>query len=226
MLNNNFNELVKKYEKYKSKKRDKRLLSILLILSILIGGYYLVTNSSFITQSFKKTTPEPQESETIVDTQIADEPTENEPEQETKTVKEEKAEKPLQRVKVDTPKTEELPNKVYERSAKKIEETNPFQLEVKERKNLYKLLTDDKKQNSYQSAISVAQFYFDEKNYDQTIIWSVKASKRDPRESLPWILYAKSKATQGKTKVAKKALSIYLKHTDSKEVQNLLDTLK
>ncbi len=226
MLNNNFNELVKKYEKYRGKRRDKMLLSTLLVLAILAGGYYLVTNSGFITQSFKKTTPESQKSGTIVDTQIADETTEDNPVQEIKTHKEEKAEKPLQRVKVDTPKTEELPNKVYDRTTKKIENTNPFQLKVKERKNLYKLLTDDKKQNSYQSAISVAQFYFEEKNYDQTIIWSVKASKKDPRESLPWILYAKSKATQGKTKVAKKALAIYLKHTDSKKVQDLLDTLK
>ncbi len=87
-------------------------------------------------------------------------------------------------------------------------------------------MTKDKEQSSYKSAVDIASFYFEEKDYDKAVIWAVKASKKDPKQSLPWILYAKSKASLGKTKVAQKALSIYLKHTNSKEVQNLLDNLK
>jgi hypothetical protein len=217
MLNNSFRELVKKYEIYNSKRRTKKFLSLLGLAAIIASGFLLIYNSKYIVESFKKTNPEPVENKIVVEKKesvktIA--PNTKKPET-----------KPVERVKVETPKSAELPNKVYKRETKKIEKTNPFQLEVKERKNLYSLLTKDKEQNSYQSAIDIAKFYFDEKNYKQAVTWSVKASKKDPKQSLPWIIYAKSKAHLGKTKVAKKALSIYLKHTESKEVRDLLDTL-
>jgi predicted Zn-dependent protease len=218
MLNNNFGELVKKYDKYTKKRRQKKLLSLLGLAAIIAAGFFFISKSEFIVNSIKKTKPEPH---TQVDVKTPDNPKEI-----IKNKAKQPKEKPLQRVKVATPKGEELPNKVYKRSEKKIEKSNPFQLEVKERKNLYSLLTKDKEDNSYKSTVNVASFYFEEKDYDKAITWAVKASKKDPKQSLPWIIYAKSKAALGKTKVAEKALSIYLKHTNSKEVQNLLDNLK
>jgi predicted Zn-dependent protease len=225
MLNNSFRELVKKYERYNSKRRTKKFLSLLGLAAIIAAGFLLIYNSQYIVESFKKTNPEPVETKTsVTKNKIVKTEIENSKKSEIK--QEAKPEtKPVERVKVSTPKSEELPNKVYKRETKKIEKTNPFQLEVKERKNLYSLLTKDKEQNSYQSAIDIAKFYFNEKNYKQAVTWSVKASKKDPRESDPWIIYAKSKAHLGKTDVAKKALKIYLKHTESKEVRDLLDTL-
>jgi len=217
MLNNSFRELVRKYERYNSKRRTKKFLSLLGLAAIISSGFLLIYNSQFIINSFKKTEPETVQKEVVTN--------KNEQRVTNVPVTKETETKSVQRVKVTTPKSEELPNKVYKRETKKIEKTNPFQLEVKERKNLYSLLTKDKEQNSYQSAIDIAKFYFDEKNYKQAVIWSVKASKKDPKQSQPWIIYAKSKAHLGKTKVAKKALSIYLKHTESKEVRDLLDTL-
>ncbi len=226
MLNNNFNELVKKYEKYQSRKRDKLLLFILIVLALCLAGFYLVANSSFIMNSFKEATPEKSE---IVQEKIKDAS-----DNETKTIavqkdavtKEEVVTKPVARVQVDTPKSQELPDKIYNRAAKEIKQDETFKLEVKERKSLYKLLVADKEQNSYESALSVAKFYYSEKNYEKTVTWAVKASKKDSKQSLPWILYAKSKVILGQSKVAQKALSLYLKHNNSKEAQKLLDTLK
>ncbi len=215
MLNNNFGELVRKYERHTSERRRKKLLSLLGLTAIIAGGFFFISKSEFIVNSFKMTTPEADINTPTITTDKEIKNTIKQPE-----------DKAPNRIKVATPKTEELPNKVYKRSEKKIEKSNPFQLEVKERKNLYSLLTKDKEQNSYHSAVNVASFYFEEKDYEKAVTWAVKASKKDPKQSLPWILYAKSKASLGKTKVAQKALSIYLKHTNSKEVQNLLDNLK
>lgn len=222
MLNNNFGELVKKYNRYTSARKGKKLLSLFGLAAIMAGGFFLISKSEFIVNSFKKTTPETEVTVPVVTTNAK--PTVVPKEEVTEKIKQPE-EKAPQRVKVATPKTEELPNKVYKRSEKKIEKSNPFQLEVKERKNLYSLLTKDKEQSNYQSAANIASFYFEEKNYDKAVTWAVKASKKNPKQSLPWIIYAKSKASLGKTKVAKKALSIYLKHSNSKEVQNLLDSL-
>ncbi|MCH9813464.1 MAG: hypothetical protein K0U47_05915 [Epsilonproteobacteria bacterium] len=214
MLNNDFPQLVKKYERYKGQKRNKIFLSLFAFAIILVVGFWLISKNNFIINSFKKTVPE----SNITMTPVVTPPSVKE----VKVIKE----APLERVKVDTPQVEKAPDQVYQRSTKQAEKQNSFKLQVNERKSLYKLLTEHKEKNTYQSAINIAQFYFDEKDYAQAITWSVKASKQDPRQSLPWIIYAKSKVTQGKTKVAKKALSIYLKHTNSKEVQNLLDSLK
>ena len=216
MLNNNFGELVKKYERYTSARRGKKIFLLLALATILAGGFFLISQSEFIVNSFKKTHPE-----SNIQTDIKTPDIQVKEDLDKEIIEKE----PLKRVKVDTPKSEELPNKVYKREVKKIEKENPFQLEVKERKNLYALLTNDKEKNSYKSAVDIAKFYFEEKNYDKAVTWAVKASKKDPKQSQPWIIYAKSKASLGKAKVAKKALSIYLKHTDSKEIRDLLDSL-
>ncbi len=224
MLNNNFSELVKKYERYNSKRREKKLLYLLGLTALLAAGFFFITNSEFITKSFKKVTPEDNISQTVETKEIQLKEPKKVEVVKAKTIEELKTIEP-KRTKVATPKSENLPNKVYKRDTKDIKHGNKFQLEVKERKNLYELLMKDKKESSYNSAVNIAKFYYDEKNYEKAVTWAVKASKKDPSQSQAWIVYAKSKAKQGKNKVAKKALSIYLKHTDSKEVQNLLDSL-
>ncbi len=229
MLNNNFNELVKKYEKYQNRKRDKLLLFILVVIALCLAGFYFVTNSSFIMNSFKMTTPE--KSEVAIKDDVKkvvndNETKEAEVQKDVAVKKEEDKSKVVPRVEVETPKSQELPDKVYSRTSKDTNKDETFKLEVKERKSLYKLLVADKERNSYSSALNIAKFYYDEKDYQKSIIWSVKASKKDAKQSLPWILYAKSKVILGQPKVAKKALSLYLKHNNSKEAQKLLDTLK
>ncbi len=207
MLNNNFKQLVRKYERYRGSKIKKIVFSVLALIALLVFGFYAVYNSKKIVQTFK----EP--------------PVEKAVQKKIQIEKQQEEDIAPTRVEVETPKDEKLPNEVYKRNTKDISNKNKFKLEVKERKNLYKLLTDDKELESYQSAVEVAKFYYEEKNHDRTITWSVKASKRDPRQSLPWILYAKSKVSQGKVEVAKKALTIYLKHTEAKEVRDLYNSL-
>jgi tetratricopeptide (TPR) repeat protein len=224
MLNNNFSELVKKYEHYRNKQRNKKFLSLLTLAAIIAGGFFLVFNSKFIVNSFKKTSPEEPVQAQVIKQEPAEITTPVPEVVEPKVIK--TPEKKPDRVKVATPKEDKLPNKVYKREEKKIQKATPFELEVKERKNLYNLLKRNKENDNYQTTVNLAQFYFNEKNYEQAVTWSVKASKKDPKKSLPWVIYAKSKSQLGKTIVAKKALSIYLKHTESKEVRNLLDTLK
>jgi len=220
MLNNNFTELVKKYDTYRNNIRQKKLLSLLGLTAIIAGGFFFISKSEFIVNSFKKTSPETEIKTTIVKKEVVP------PKEEIVQKVEEVQKDSIKRIKVETPKEKELPSKIYKRAERKIKKDTPFKLEVKERKSLFTLLSKDKKEDSYQSAINVAKFYFEEKNYDKAVTWSVKASKKDPKQSKPWIIYAKSKASLGKTKVAKKALSLYLKHTNSPEVQNLLDKLK
>lgn len=207
MLNNNFKQLVRKYERYRGSKIKKIVFSVLALVALLVFGFYAVYNSKKIVQIFK----EPQVEKAV----------------QKKIQVEKKQEEDIAptRVEVKTPKDEKLPDEVYKRNTKDISNKNKFKLEAKEKKNLYKLLTDDKELESYQSAVEVAKFYFEEKNHNRTITWSVKASKRDPRQSLPWILYAKSKVFQGRVEVAKKALKIYLKHTEAKDVRDLYDSL-
>ncbi len=223
MLNNNFNELVKKYEKYQNRKRDKLFLFLLVVIALCLAGFYLATNSSFIMNSFKTTTPE--KSEVAIKNSVEKVVSDNET-KELEVKKEDIESKVVPRVEVETPKSQELPDEIYKRASKDIDKDETFKLEVKERKSLYKLLVSDKEHQSYNSALNVAKFYYDEKDYQKSIVWAVKASKKDAKQSLPWILYAKSKVILGQPTVAKKALSLYLKHNDSKEARRLLDTLK
>ena len=229
MLNNNFNELVKKYESYNSKRREKKLLYLLGLTALLAAGFFFITNSEFITKSFQKLTPESEGTAQVVTKEVKEkvvvkEPTKEIELKETKKIEKVEVKEP-KRTKVATPKSENLPNKLYKRDTKDVKSNNKFQLEVKERKNLYELLMKDKDDNSYSSAVNIARFYYNENNYEKAVTWAVKASKKDPSRSLAWIIYAKSKVKEGKSKVAKKALSIYLKHTESKEVRDLLDSL-
>jgi hypothetical protein len=210
MLNNNFKQLVKKYETYRSNRIKRIVFAGLALMAILVAGYFAVFNSKEIVKEFKKPVVESNKTITV-------EPTP------TKVVVEDKM---PQRVEVDTPKSKLLPDLIYKRDTKNISNKDKFKLQVKERKNLYKLLTDHKEKDDYKSTVAIARFHFEEKNYPRAITWAVKASKKDPKESLPWIIYAKSKASLGKTDVAKKALSIYLKHSQSSDVQKLLNSLK
>jgi predicted Zn-dependent protease len=221
MLNNNFTELVKKYDTYRGNIRRKKLLSLLGLTALIAGGFFFISKSEFIINSFKKTSPE---------TEITTPVVEKMPKKEVVVAKEEIVKEvktePVKRTKVETPKEKELPNKVYKRAEKKIKKDTPFKLEVQERKSLFTLLSKNKEEDNYHSTINIAKFYFEEKNYEKAVTWAVKASKKDPKQSKPWVIYAKSKAALGKVKVAKKALSLYLKHTNSPEVQKLLENIK
>jgi len=217
MLNNNFSKLIKLYEKYQKKQRMKMLVKLLGILLLLAAAYliYLQRQTAQNTQA-----PTPQTNTTAV-SKTDDTTIKPQPEQ-----KEEQTQVTFQKTKVATPKEENMPSQLQKRTpSENKKEEAPMQLQMTQREGLYKMLVDYKDNKSYVTAIKIAQFYLLQKEYEKAVKWAVEASKKDPSQAQSWIIYAKAKKALGKPEVAKRALSIYLKHNHSKEAKALLDSL-
>ncbi|MBE0491994.1 MAG: tetratricopeptide repeat protein [Sulfurospirillum sp.] len=88
------------------------------------------------------------------------------------------------------------------------------------------LLRDFQANNSYETAIELAQYFYEQSSYAQAVYWSKQASRLDPNVSPPWILYAQSKIQLGNKDDAIKALENYLEFFNSKEVANLLAQIR
>ncbi len=217
MLNNDFNRLVSLYKKYQKQQRNKRLLKLFGLAALIAVAYlfYRQTTQPVISPAATATNTTTQPAgEKNTTTQSAQEPP--------------KESRPLQKTAVSTPKEEQMPKEVQKRTppkkqTHKKEET--FQLKVTQRKSLYKLLVDYKNNKTYNTAIKIAQFYLEDKEYDKAVKWAVEASKKDPTQAQSWIIYAQAKKALGKPEVAKRALGIYLKHNYSQSAQDLLDSL-
>ena len=225
MLNNNYNELVKKYEKYQNKQITSLLLKIILVVVIVcIGIYY------FLKQSTQNSTKE-QVPKKMVDKPIEQKKPVAKPKENIKTKPQEiqKQVKPKNIEKKHQPPKQKSNNQQLSKQTTtkhKTIEQNPIKLQVTKREELVNLLKEyDIKQN-FTSSINLAKYYFENDRYQQSIKWAIKSSKFDPSASEPWILYAKTKQKQGRIKVAIRALDIYLRRYKSKEAQNLLNTLK
>jgi len=114
----------------------------------------------------------------------------------------------------------------------KAVETDISQLKINERslqvttenKSLEQLLKNQKKLNNYSSTISLANYHYSKKEYQETIKWAIEASKKNKSKARPWILYAKSKKALGKVDIAKKALTLFLKNNKSQEAKTLLES--
>ena len=87
------------------------------------------------------------------------------------------------------------------------------------------MLVAYKDKKTYKTAIKIAQFYMLQKEYEKAVKWAVEASKKDPTQAQSWIIYAKAKKALGKPEVAKRALTIFLKHNYSQAAQDLLNSL-
>ena len=223
MLNNNFSKLVKLYKKYKKQQRNKMVLKIFGVVALLGLGYllFMLAQQRRPAQSVAvATAPAATANTTVAQAHAPAAAPQPEPP---------KARPPLKREHVETPKVEEMPKKLVKRTPvthkAKAKREDTFQLKVTQRKSLYKLLVAYKNEKSYDAAIKIAQFYYDEGDYDKAVKWAVEASKKDPAQAQSWIIYAQAKKALGKPEVAKRALSIYLKHNYSQPAQNLLDSL-
>jgi len=216
MLNNNFSKLIKLYEKYQKKQRMKMLIKLLGIILLLTIVYLIYLQQR--TSQDTTTAPASELNNTSVTTTAA--------EQKEIDKKEEEHTQPVQRTKVDTPKEENMPKQVQKRTPSDNKTTEqPMQLQMTQREGLYKMLVDYKDNKSYVTAIKIAQFYLLQKEYEKAVKWAVEASKKDPSQAQSWIIYAKAKKALGKPEVAKRALSIYLKHNHSQEAKALLNSL-
>lgn len=124
-------------------------------------------------------------------------------------------------------KTKEIvKEKKTEDNKTKKEEVKSFTLHVKQTSGEDILKRNFEVQKNYSSAISLAKFYFNESEYKKSIYWAKKASRLNPQEVSPWLLYAKSKNKSGEKKEAIKALENYLSYFFSQEAQELLNRLK
>ncbi len=211
MLNNNFSKLVKLYHKHQAKQRRKYFLAILLLLFAgAILFWFMQRQDTKIENTTVQEQPTPVQVKDNTAIQTTPKPT---PKQET-----------VKKVAVATPVQKNMPTDIKKRTKDNSKEADTFQLKITQQKNFYNLLLDYKNKPSYQSAIKLAQFYFNEKDYKKTVKWAIEASKKDPSQAMSWILYAKAKKALGNTDVAKKALAIYLKHNASQEAKTLFDS--
>jgi len=223
MLNNSFEELERKYNKYKRNRFFKKAFFLLFLIGIFsVGiGYYFIKGedikklifSSIIEKNLKDknvTVPPPPSPSLTLSPQI-----------EIEKLKSfvEKSDKKELKVK-NLPKTESLPKEIYARSSKKLSKKgNIKEVKVKDEKTLKKEFV---LYNDYKSAISLAQLFFEQKKYQKAIKWAIKASRYNPGADEPWLIYAKSKKSEGQIRLAIKALKTYLKRHKSEKARKLL----
>ncbi len=88
---------------------------------------------------------------------------------------------------------------------------------------------DFRKTNDYNTAIEVAKFYYDSKNYDKSIKWALNASNADSRgkqKTESFIIYAKSLYLSGKQDQALEVLSRYISSTNAPDAIDTLNKMK
>lgn len=76
----------------------------------------------------------------------------------------------------------------------------------------------------YETALRIAQFYFDQQEYLLASSWAKRANILDKESEGAWILYAKSEYARGNHERAKEILQLYLSNKSSSEAQTLLMT--
>lgn len=88
---------------------------------------------------------------------------------------------------------------------------------------------DFRRSKDYNTAIEVARFYFNEKDYDNSIRWALNASNVDSKgkqKSESWIIYAKSLYLSGKQEQAITVLNRYISSTNSQDAIDVLNNMK
>ena len=88
------------------------------------------------------------------------------------------------------------------------------------------LLKNFHSNSTFKTALELAQYYFDLKEYPKAIAWAKESSKLGPTSEKPWLIYAKSKFHIGEKGEAIRSLEIYLGYSSSKEVKDLLTFYK
>ncbi len=199
MLNNDFKDLVIQYQLYKKQEKSARTLRALLaiMIALLLAGVLYY----FFMQPQASVTQKDKNSTTHSVTKKETSPLSN----------------ALEPTKKEQNQTEAINTDTLN--------THRFQVTTQEH-SLEQLLKNQKKQQNYSSTIALANYHYSKKAYDKAIDWAIKASQKNKSEIRPWIIYAKSKQAQGKVEFAKKALKLYLEKHSSKEIQDLLDSMK
>ena len=121
-------------------------------------------------------------------------------------------------------------NRAEKSIAVRVEKTQAnkksFKISVKSVDKESVLIKNYKNLKDYKSALKLATFYFDEKDYKKCIYWAKIASQLGKTADKPWILYAKAKYNLNQKEDAIKSLQMYLNYFDSKDVYELLRKFK
>ncbi len=87
------------------------------------------------------------------------------------------------------------------------------------------LLEKYRKRKTYATAISVAEYFYSNRDYQSAIKWAVVANGINKQEGKPWNIYIKSKIALKEYKKAKEAIESYLVDHPSKELELLKEVL-
>lgn len=88
---------------------------------------------------------------------------------------------------------------------------------------------DFRNQKDYATAIEVARYYYDVKDYENSIKWALNASNSNSKgkqKTESWIIYAKSLYLSGKQEQAIAVLDRYISSTNSKDAIDVLNKMK
>lgn len=89
--------------------------------------------------------------------------------------------------------------------------------------------SDFRNTKDYNTAIEVAQFYYDTKDYDKSIQWALNASNADSKgkqKTESFIIYAKSLYLSGKQDQALEVLTRYISSTNAPDAIDTLNKMK
>lgn len=110
-------------------------------------------------------------------------------------------------------------NKILQERLSKDENKDELKEELKTQIDIYSKLLNisDLKRNfyqdpSYEKAMNLAARYYENKDYEKSIFWSLKANDIDRKNSSSWILFSKAKQALGKDEEAKQALDTYVSY--------------
>ncbi|MDE6885501.1 MAG: CDC27 family protein [Helicobacteraceae bacterium] len=111
------------------------------------------------------------------------------------------------------------PKKTIEINTQKI--TKEVGIELKK--------SDYRHSNDYDTAMEVANYYYENKDYANSIQWALNASNADSKGKQKvesWIIYAKSLYASGKQQQAIEVLDRYVSSTNSKDAIDVLNNMK
>jgi hypothetical protein len=79
---------------------------------------------------------------------------------------------------------------------------------------------------NYDDAIYLARYYYDKHEYSKAEHWAMQANILDSGQEESWLLYAKSKAKQGRRVSALRVLQAYFDQTGSLRAKELIDRIR
>jgi len=78
----------------------------------------------------------------------------------------------------------------------------------------------------YDDAMFLAKYYYAKANYKEAEKWAMQANLIDSSQEESWVLFAKSKAKQGRRADALRVLQAYFDRTGSMRIKNLIDKIR